>query len=320
MSEGRSGSDGNSGGAAPARVGWKDLRVVLMLALTLLLSWLVPERHWWRVAGACARLREAIRKQRAERADLIAMLAGDHGISMPAAQCHDLYMTHTFVERFQLLRCYRPGGWRPEWRLEGREHIDRAFRNGNGVILWFAPSAYFMIVSKMAIFEAGFGVHYLSRYAHNLTDTLWGARRLNPVRTRIENRYLAERMVIWPGTERERFEALTARLSEGRIVGITVYHIARRIQDVPFLDGRLRLATAPAVLSRRLEAPLIPVFTVRDEDGGYTVTVNAPLRAAVTDDQDRAIERVLLQYRDLLVPYALRYPDQFRWQDVIADE
>ena len=300
-------------------IGIKDLRVAFVLLIGFPLSWLIPERHWGPAARLFMRIRDIVRQDRASRIRHIRSVAGAHALAAAPEQCADQYYANVFLDRLQLFRCYRPDGWNPSWRLDGREHIDRAVGDGRGIILWFAPSSFYSTVSKRAVFEAGHLMHYLSRYLHNLTDTTWGARWLNPVRTAVENRYIAERLVIWPGAERETFDGLVARLQEHKIVGLAVGNSARRVHEVPFLDGRLPIATAPAALSIRLGAPLIPVFTVREGDGSYTVTVSAPLAAPDSEDLPRAIESVLTQYRDVLEPYFLRYPDQFRWHEVLSN-
>lgn len=296
---------------------WKDLRTCLLLLLSLPISWLVPER-WWPVAGRLfARVRQAIKRDRVARTKHIEAVAGDRRLAMAPGDAADRRIAHDFVERLQMLRCYRPGGWTPAIQLEGREYLDQAVASGSGTILWFMPSSYSTSVSKMAVGAVGVPLRYLSRFTHNLSATWWGARLLNPIRMGVENRYLAERLVIRPGTERETFAAMKTRLSDGATVGVTVNRTGRRIQDIPFLNGHLRLATAPAALSVQLGVRLIPVTTARREDGSFIVTVHAPLTVPDPDDLAGSIEKMLLQYGDLAASYALSHPDQFWWQDVI---
>ena len=52
------------------------------------------------------------------------------------------------------------------------------------------------LVSKMALHRAGYGLVHLSRSEHGYSSTIFGMRCLNPLRSRIESRYLAERVVI----------------------------------------------------------------------------------------------------------------------------
>lgn len=297
----------------------KDLRTCLLLLLSLPISWLLPELWWPAVGHFFAQARNTIKRDRAARAAHIERMAGDGGLAMAPGDAVDRRIVNEFVERLQMLRCYRPGGWTPTVRLEGRANLDRAATGATGAILWFMPSSYSTSVSKMALHAAGVRLCYLSRFTHNLSGTKWGARLLNPIRMHVEDRYLTERLIIRPGTERETFAALKTRLCGGATVGITVSHTGRRYQDIPFLNGRLRLATGPAALSLQLGVPLIPVTSARHDDGRFVVTVHAPLTAPDPDDLSGSIDCMLRQYGELAASHALRHPDQVWWQELATE-
>lgn len=298
----------------------KDFQLLATMMLTLPVAWFLPEKYWPSIARLFAKARQSIKRDRLVRADHIRKIAGDHPLSMTPEDADDQYIANRMIDRLQVLRCYRPGGWQPRRRFEGREYIERVIDENTGAILWwgrmdFTPS------SMRVMQESGFPIHLLSRFDHNWSTSLLGAFLLNPIRVRIENRSLAERLVLWPGIERQVFQNLKDRLKERRLVVIVVSHKARRVIEVPFLKGAMRVATAPPALSIQLGIPLIPVFTAREPDGSYTIIVKPPLLARETNDLERAIADIVTQYRDLAIPFAERYPGQFmRSHNIIAPE
>jgi lauroyl/myristoyl acyltransferase len=100
-------------------------------------------------------------------------------------------------------------------------------------------------------------------------------------------------------------------LEENQLVSITVGRQARRTRQVDFFNGKLTIATGPAFLSHRTKAPLLPVFTIRESNQDYVVTVEPPLCGAGSKDVDSHIEMAVTKYVALLEQYALKHPAQF---------
>ena len=132
-----------------------------------------------------------MRAQSPARARHVELLLQDRGTGMRPCEIVRGQDAHRYLERLQLLRLYRPGGWNPQIRLEGDQHVEKALEAGNGAILWICPSSFHRQVSKMAFSEAGYRVNHLSRYFHGFNTASWFGRRcLNLIRTRQEERYL----------------------------------------------------------------------------------------------------------------------------------
>lgn len=290
-----------------------------MLSGFAAISWFVPERHWEEIARVFTRINGENRGR--SRADLIGQIAsvvGEKNISLAPDACLKARISNKYLERMQLMRCYRPGGWHPRVRFRGREHIDAALSAGRGAVLWVAPFSFSDTVTKIAFHREGFAVSHLSRVTHNLSDTLFGERALNPIRTTIECRYLAERVVIGaePGGSSAARARLVERLGENRLVSITVGGLARRTVTVPFMGRALKLPTAPLVLALNSSAPLLPVFTVREADGGFATTINPALNLTSESSLDETLRNALMDYVTLSESYVNRYPDQYPWHYV----
>lgn len=285
--------------------------MLVRLPLEWPLACVLPEHALRRLALSAAR------RWRVERmARLLpraAALVGSRTLAAPLAECMEALQCNFVLREFMTLRCWRPGGWRPDLRLEGRDHLDRALVRGQGAILWSGPFVFTGLMSKIALHQAGVAVSHLSRYRHGFSPTRLGGRILNPLVTKVEARFLAERLVIgrrsWAGELRQ----LKRRLAENRVVSITISRLGERTVDVPFLNGQLRLATGAPTLARRTGASLLPMLTVAERPGRYVTIIEEPLEAPQELDERTAITRLTEQYAQRLEPHVLCWPDQFWW-------
>jgi len=172
-------------------------------------------------------------------------------------------------------------GWWPQSviaeTLEGGEHLERALAEGHGAVLWMSGFAAADLVSKVALWRRGFRLHQLSRPEHGFSGDPVDVAYFNKFWRAVEDRFLASRVVIEDGASAAALARLRALLSENQIIKITVGNLGRRVVDVPFLNGTLRLATGPIALARGAGAPLLPVHTVAEGSRGFRTVVEAPL-------------------------------------------
>src|SRR5690606_19031557 len=113
---------------------------------------------------------------------------------------------------------------------------------GKGAILWVAPTSFGPAMTKIAIHREGIPLWHLSRPSHGFSNTAFGRTFLNPIRTSVENRQLAGRIVIRDGDVRTALEEIEQRLRENKAVSITMGTEARAVSTVPFLHGTLTVA------------------------------------------------------------------------------
>lgn len=293
----------------------RDLVRVALVSFAALVAWTVPERHWDRVAGAVARLRGPFGRRLAARAAHVEALVGRRTIAGEARRCLRRYLAHLDLERLQLLRVYHPRGWNPRLRLEGAAHIDRALAGGRGAILWVANLSFHRLVTKMTLHGAGYRLTHLSNIGHSFSDTRFGIRVLNPVSTVAEGRYLEQRVIRQTKGETAALRELVRKLERNGIVSITAPAEAPQGMAVPFLDGVVCPSVGPAKLSAQTGAPILPVFTLREPDGGFVVEVEAPIAPPEDTRDATGLRRPLERFATLLEARALRYPYQFRWDD-----
>jgi len=199
----------------------------------------------------------------------------------------------------------------PPVDVAGLTHVEDALAAGRGVLLWVGRFAWASIVTKAGLWAAGYRVTHLSRPTHGFGTSAFAIRWLNPIWTRIEERFLLERLVMTPGAEATTLRALRRRLEHNGLVSISVGDEGVRTVEVPFLESRLRLATGPMTLALTSGAPLLPVFTVRGPSGGLRVEIETALTVPPDPTRRRREAQIALAYAARLEPWVRRYPGQW---------
>jgi len=290
---------------------------VLGLPGMAIVSWLFPQKAWRKLARMAAPVAAALALPVRDNVDRIAAVAGDRLDGNSARDIQLESMANFIVGSLRVLRDYRPGGWQPEIELRGAEHIDAGLRNGRGVILWVANFHAHNLVAKMAFHRAGYPVSHLSLWRHGYSDTRFGARFLNPIRTTIEERYLRERVVIAPAGPTAALIRLRRRLRANGVVSITTGAERARSTEVAFLDGTISVAAGAPSLAYHQRAALLPVFSIEQDHARFVITVAPPLVNEATRSAPEHAAWAARELGTLLEPYVRRSPGQWRsWFDL----
>ena len=301
-----------------------DTDVLLRLPVALALAWCCPESAWERVAAGIARHRLAWRKTSIEQpASRLAATLGDLLSPAEIARAQKRQIAAKMLRQLQFLRCHRPGGWHPEVRLLGREHLEAALAGGRGAILWVGPFAFASLVTKMTLHRHGVRLYHLSRWFHGTSRSRWGVALLNPIQRRVEDRYLKERVTITRGqSPLAAMRRLRKCLARNETVSITIGSLASGIVRVPFLRGELALATGPIRLAAASGAPLLPVFTVQEDDAGhglaFTTAIEPPLPTQGRSDSDDLLRPAAAEMAGRLARWVVAHPGQLMWADGVV--
>lgn len=300
-------------GAAEERLlSVKDLCVLAKLPPAALAAWCLPERWWFGLCRHVASLRPAGLDQQARR---LAAMLGSSGQARMAREVARRHQAFIRLDQLCFLRSHRPGGWSPALRLEGGQHLAAALATGRGAILWVMPTVFQWLVTKRALFEAGYPVHHLSSPYHGFSTTSrLGAQLVNPIRTRIEDRYLAERVMLGrDGGAQSALRRLTTVLRGNGIASIAVAASGARVIAAPFLGGSLLAARGAPHLAARTGAALLPVVSLRC-DSGFVTRIEAPLAFAGSEPPEARQVGAVAELARRLEPYARAHPDQIAWQ------
>jgi lauroyl/myristoyl acyltransferase len=213
----------------------------------------------------------------------------------------------------QVMKVMSAGGWGPEMRLEGEEHLKAALARGKGAITWVAHFCFNTQVTKMALKAGGYRVSHLSRPEHGFSKSQFGVRCLNPLRWDAELRYLDKRIIINRADPGGSLREAQAVLEDNRIVSITAgAWEGRRVAHGRLLGGRYPLATGAPDLAQRTGAVLLPVFTTRIAGSmAFRVKIGEPL-AVEFEDKLEANRAATAGFLNALETAVVEYPDQWR--------
>jgi len=286
----------------PDLVELTDLAMAVGLPLQTVLSWLSPPSVWRGVSRACVPFYGPGQSGQPSTPSVYHQVARVLGVDAPAARAVvGELITEDIQSLIELLRVYRPGGWTPPIELTGGDHLKTAVAEGRGAILWVGHFVHSDLVAKMAFHRAGAAVHHLSHPRHGFSSSRFGMAWLNRVKTAAEDKYLGARVMLDPQRLAVAMKSLHTRLKANQVISISVRGAKQKSQSVRFLHGEINIAGGAPRLARATGAALLPVFPVRNNSGGFTVHVDAPLDP---DDAEPA-------YGQRLERHVLAHPGQW---------
>jgi hypothetical protein len=295
-----------------------DLSLIGKLTALSAVVWATPPRYWRHLAGLGISPDEG----RADACRAIyrrALGIADEKSLSALCAARRVCLREAKIQVMGLAGPWR--GWRPPIRLIGEGHLKAALSRRKGVILWASPFLYSHLVFKMALHLSGYCVTQLSRPAHGFGGSPVALRLLNPVWMRVEERFLRERVMIRGADTAAAVKRLYERLAENGIVVITVGNEARHISEVPFLRHRLRLAAGPVSIAQSSGATLLPAFAVRDADGTFEVTLEAPLPVPQVGARGEQFYETAMVLGRRIEAYARRFPEQWGgWNELVTEE
>jgi Bacterial lipid A biosynthesis acyltransferase len=290
------------------------IRDVLQLGKLLplaLIAWIFPPGFWRKVAMAtswigqsdqCGPIYDYILGHKYSKSEIARISAKRHS-----------YIRELKLQIFGLNGPWR--SWHPDIRLNGEDYLRRALEGGHGAILWVTETAFSTLIVKMALHTGGYRGCQLSRPGHGFSSSSFGIRFLNPIWTRVENRFIAERVIIIGESGADALTTLRARLAENRIVLITIAPLAHKFAEVPFFQGQLQIPTGPIRLALTTGAALLPVFAFTTDNGGFEVSIEEPIYPT---NVDPSFENIAAAYAKRLEPFVLEHPDQWSGWDWLA--
>ena len=288
-----------------AAISKDDLLNLGVLSLLLPVSWLLPRKAWRVPARGLGSLHAGLLGADLDPiADVVRQQTG-----IEAKQLEVDFRSNLYLELMEILREHSPVGWNVDIELVGRQHIDDALKAGKGALLWFCPFTHGDIVFKRGLAEAGYEVHHLSALTHGFSGTRFGMSVLNPIKVRVEKRYLKERLVLDEAGGGPALRALLKCLRANQIGSITAVHTGRRVSGRKLFGGEVRLAHGAPSLAAATGAALLPVFTV-PADGGYKVCVEPALPAE--ESREKREEAYISAYVPVLERYIRQHPELWR--------
>ena len=287
--------------------GWiagKDLLTAAKLFCCLLAA-TAPAQRWPARAESLARAHLRVQK-RSQRLLAHSTAFGDQDSESRARAT----FAWDYLANIQAIRELLPGGWNARFDIAGRESLDQALGRSRGAVLWFSPFAGAFLAMIKAL--EPYSLTQLSTPSHPFSPTWFGMRWLNPIRVRVENRYLARRVRVVYGNARPALDVLAQILRDNGVVSIMAIGSGRQSHAYPFLGGVLRLALGAPRLACETGAALVPVFARADDSGGYRVELGPDLMPTGALPLEQALPAITARYVELLQPIVAA--DPAKWQ------
>ncbi len=104
-------------------------------------------------------------------------------------------------------------------------------------------------------------------------------------------------------------------LSQNRVVGILIDQRAKRSEGIwaDFFGKKAPTTPALAVFAMKTEAPVVPVFMVRNGVGRHRLIIQKPLELVRTGDIKKDVETNTQLFNQTLESMIREYPDQWFW-------
>lgn len=278
-----------------------DLRVLVKLPPAALIAAAVPVRHWDRLCQA------------------LAGAGGGSGTDAAGDALRRRREALMLVEQLSMLRGHWSASWAASIRLDGLAHLEAAMARGRGTILWVMPLTFSSLVAKRSLSEAGVAVHHITRVAHGFSPTWVGQHVLNPLRSRVEADYLAERILLpLAGMPPAAMRRVVRLLGENRVVSLTLGRSGAQVVELARREGTFRIATGGPNLALRHGAALLPVWSARTDAGQFVTTIEPPLPVPEGGDARAALQATAQGMLDRFVAQVARWPDQATLADLAA--
>jgi len=302
----------SAGDPAGKAISATDFSVMAGIPFLSVLAWFLPERYWHAISRWMSPLAISdLTKDPAATAAIIRKTLGERLKETPAIDILHGMAGEGIITFLQVLKSYRWDGWSPRVEIRRADLVAQAQANGRGVILWVAHAFHGHLGAKVAFHRAGLRVHHLSTPAHGFSATRFGVRYLNPIQARIEDRYIAERILLPLEGQNAALNTIVRRLKASAIVSITGQRGASRTVSAPFMEGQVSLAPGAPTLAHMTGAAVIPVFAFRKDTGIIEVTFEEPIEISTSLPRQAAVSAAVREYALRLQPYVLRFPSQW---------
>ncbi|OGP54967.1 MAG: hypothetical protein A2Y65_02595 [Deltaproteobacteria bacterium RBG_13_52_11] len=207
-----------------------------------------------------------------------------------------------FIETFYCVHFYDKK-FDPIIVLEGRENLEQALALGKGALAVSAHLGTFTLLGAK-----------LNASGFHLTWIMGGQPhpRLAQVWSKMGER-VGTGFIILDSLFRFHREVLRV-LRKGEIMGFICDENQKHGGvEVEFLGRVMALPVGPAVYHLKTGAPILPMFILRQKDGGHKVIIAPPLEIQLSGDEERDIFTIVTEIARVMESYIKKYPGQWSW-------
>jgi KDO2-lipid IV(A) lauroyltransferase len=191
----------------------------------------------------------------------------------------------------------------PQIEIRGREHLDKALQEGNGVIaLGMHLGGFFLVPARIAVEK--YPCHVVINRGRNLA--LWKKFE--------EYHHLFGVKTIYTKPSVMALKKSLKSLSRNEIIYILIDEQQRRRGIATLFFGRKAFTSpGPAFLSIKTGAIILPMYVLRTNEGAKTLVIEPPVTIHRTGDEGTDIELLTAQFTQVIEQIVRRYPNQWTW-------
>lgn len=181
--------------------------------------------------------------------------------------------------------------------FEGTEHLDCAFKKGNGVIL---------VISHIGSWESLAFLPYLRKYPCSVI-----VREIKNPHVEKWSREMRKITGLHPIDRRNSIRPVLSELKKNHLVAVLIDQWAG--PDglwMNFFSKPTSTTSIPARLARKTQAALIPAACIRESAGRYRIMIFPEVPVAEGESWEKETTRTLNEWLEKLI---LKYPNQWIW-------
>ena len=183
--------------------------------------------------------------------------------------------------------------------IQGGEHIENALKGGKG-ILFFTPHFGNWELTSLKV-----GLQFQKVYSvYRPLDNFYLDRLIHESRSQYNQEMFPKKGAV---------RSLLKALKKGECVGLLVdQHVSPYQEGIWVNFFNRKAATSPIIaeLHKRTEAPVLPVFCVRQPDGKYVIEIQEEL---VMDEGEDQIEKNTQKINDVMEAKIREHPEHWFW-------
>ena len=204
------------------------------------------------------------------------------------------------VVEFLRIRLLRTPPLESAVQFQGEDHLRNALAEGKGVLILSAHLGNYD-VSAVALALRGFPVMIVSKPLNlKAIEKFW-----------MEERSVSELEI---SLNHESIRGILKALREGMaVVFVLDQHASAEQLWVDFFGRSASTLSAPAILTQRTGAPVVPIFTHRDSDGTHVIEIQPAMSFEELEDRDQTIEHNTQRYTAVIEAAIRRHPEQWTW-------
>ena len=186
-------------------------------------------------------------------------------------------------------------------KVEGMEHLEKAYSLGKGVIGVTGHISNFELLAAYVSLRG----YKLSAIGRELYDP-----RLNELL--IKNRQkVGVQNIYSTASAKEVIKALNS----GRMIGVLMDQDTSRVRGifVKFFDRLARTPVGPAILALRFNSPIVPMAIVQTRKGDYKIIIQEEIKPLSEKNREENIYYLAQKCTDFLEEVIREYPDQWVW-------